>query len=177
VQTMTTEERLAKMRGQMEELEAKARSGSRDAKSHIQRQLATVREQEVSVRAAAKKPADAFDERFEQFEARLRVAQRSIAADLAENRQAFADAVEGELQTWDAYFERLQAQTALRAASAREQAEAAIRDLRGHRNAVAEHLASARAASDEAWAEQKKRLAAERDELERKADELSAKFN
>jgi hypothetical protein len=174
---MTTEERLAKMCGQMEELEAKARSGSRHAIPHIQRQLAAVREQEASARAAANKTAEPFDERFEQFEARLRVAQSSVTADLAENRQAFADAVEAELQTWDAYFERLQAQTALRAASAREQAEAAIRDLRRRRNAVGERLASARAASDEAWTEQKKRLAAERDELERKADELSAKFN
>lgn len=174
---MTTEERLAKMRAQIDELEAKARSGSRDAKSHSERQLAAVREQEASVRAAATNAAAAFDESFEQFEARLRIAQSSVEANLADNRQAFADAVESELETWNAYFERLQAQTAMRAASAREQAEAAIRDLRQHRNAVAERLDSARNASDEAWAEQKERLAAARDELERKADELSAKFN
>ena len=75
------------------------------------------------------------------------------------------------------YFERLQAQTALRAASAREQSEAAISDLRRRRNTLAEWLADSRSAAGEAWDEQKKRIAAARDDLERKADEVSAKFN
>jgi hypothetical protein len=105
------------------------------------------------------------------------VAQSSLAADLANNRKKFADAVENEMHDWDTYLERLQAQTALRAASAREQSEAAISDLRRRRNTLAERLADGRTASGEAWDEQKKRIAAARDDLERKADEVSAKFN
>jgi hypothetical protein len=176
VPTMTMEERLAEMHRQIEELEAKARSSSTEAQSHVQRQLAALREQEASARVAAQQASDGFDEKFEQFEARLRVAQSAVAADLAENRQTFADAVEDELHRWDAYFERLQVQVALRTASVREQAEAAIRDLRHRRNEVAERLADVRSGRGEAWDEQKKRLAAGRDELERKADELSAWF-
>jgi hypothetical protein len=177
VQTTRFEERLAQVRRQLEELEAKALSGSGNGSSHIRRRLTGPRDQEAAVLAAAGYGPETFDERFEQFEARLRVAQSAITADQAENRQAFADAVEGELDEWDAYFERLQAQTALRAANAREEAESAIRELRRQRNDVAARVVSARTASEEAWVEQQKGLAAARDELERKADDLSAKFN
>ena len=175
--TTTVEERLAEMGRQVDGLEAKARAGGGQAKSRIQRQLGALRQQEASARAAAHEGTEAFDEKFEQFEARFRVAQSSLAADLASNRKKFADAVENELHSWDTYFERLQAQTALRAASAREQSEAAISDLRRRRNTLAERLADARSASGEAWDEQKQRIAAARDDLERKADEVSAKFN
>jgi hypothetical protein len=158
-------------------LDAKARAGGGEANSRVQRQLGGLRQQEASARAAAHEGAEAFDAKFEQFAARFRVAQSSLAADLADNRKKYADAVENELHNWDTYFERLQAQTALRAASAREQSEAAISDLRRRRNTLAEQLADARSASGEAWDEQKKHIAAARDDLERKADEVSAKFD
>jgi hypothetical protein len=175
--TTTFEERLAEMGHQIDGLEAMARSGGGEAKSRIQRQLGTLRQQEASARAAAHEGPEAFDEKFEQFEARFRVAQSSLAADLAGDRQNFADAVENELHSWDTYFERLQAQTAMRAASAREQSEAAISDLRRRRNTLAEQLADSRSGSEDAWEEQRKRIAAARDDLERRADEVSAKFN
>jgi hypothetical protein len=174
--TATVEERLAEMRRQIEQLEAKGRSSTGEAKARIQRQLGALREQQASARAAAEQPTDGFDEKFEQFQARLRVAQSAVAADLTGSQQTFADAVEEELHEWDTYFERLQVQTALRAASTREKAEAGISELRHRRNEVAERLGDVRAASGEAWDEQKKRLEAAREELERKADELSATF-
>jgi hypothetical protein len=174
----TFEERLAEMGRQIDDLEAKGRSSTGEAKVRIQRQLAALRQQEASARAAAEQLTDGFDEKCGQFQARLRVAQSAVAADLTDSRQKFTDAVEDELHEWDTYFERLQTQTALRAASTRERAEAAIRELRRRRNDVAERLSEirARAASGEAWDEQKQRLEAARDELEREADELSATF-
>jgi hypothetical protein len=175
--TTTFEERLAEMGHQIDGLEARARAGEGEAKSRIQGQLGALRQQEASARAAAHEGTEAFDEKFEQLEARFRVAQSSLAADLADNRKTFADAVENEMHSWDTYFERLQAQTAMRAASAREQSEAAISDLRRRRNTLAEHLADARGAPGDAWDEQRKRIAAARDDLERKADEVSARFN
>jgi len=174
--TTTFEERLAEMARQIDWLEAKARAGGGEARSRIQRQLGALRQQEAAARTAAHEGAEAFDERFEQFEARLQAAQSSVAADLADNREKFADAIENELHSWDTYLERLQTRTALRAANAREQSEAAIRDLRRRRNALAERLADARTASGAAWDEQKQRIAAARDDLERKADEVSARF-
>ena len=106
----------------------------------------------------------------------MQVARSSVAAELSHDRQTFVDAVEDELQTWDTYFERLQAQAAWRASGAREQAEAAISDLRRRRNAIAARLAEVRPVSADGWEEQKRRIETARDELERKANELSAKF-
>jgi hypothetical protein len=99
-----------------------------------------------------------------------------VAADLSDNRNEFADAVDDELHRWDTYVERLQAQTALRAASARERAESTISDLRRQRNDIARRLAAARSASGDTWDEQKQQIGAARDELQRKADEFSANF-
>jgi hypothetical protein len=107
--TTTIEKRLAEMGRQIDGLEAKARAGGDETKSRIQRQLGALRQQEASARAAAREGAGAFDERFEQFEARFHVAQSSLAADVANNRKKFADAVENEMHSWDTYLERLQA--------------------------------------------------------------------
>jgi seryl-tRNA synthetase len=100
-----------------------------------------------------------------------------VAADLSESRNEFADAVDDELHKWDGYFERLQAQTVIRTTSARERAESTISDLRHRRNEIAEDVATARNASADGWPEQRKRIGAARDELEQKADELSAQFD
>jgi len=174
--TTGVDARLDEMRRQIEALEAKGRSSTGEAKSRIQRQLGTLRQQEACARAAAEQRTDTFDEKVEQFQARLNVAESAVAADLSGNRNEFADGVDDELHKWDTYFERLQAQTALRAANARERAESSIGELRRDRNAIAERLAAARTSSEDEWNEQKKQIGVARDELQRKADELSANF-
>jgi hypothetical protein len=54
------------------------------------------------------------------------------------------DAVEAELLRWDVYLERLQVKAATTAGSTREQVEAAISELRRHRNALGERLGEVR---------------------------------
>lgn len=174
--TVTPDQRLADMHRRIKGLEATAASATAPAKGRIDQQLATLRAHETAARSIAHQDPRAFDERFEEFSSRLRVAHSAVAAELAETPERFTDAVEDELHEWDAYFERLQAQAALRAESTRHQAEAAISELRQRRNSVADQLTHARAARGPAWDEEKARLAALRDELERKADELSATF-
>jgi uncharacterized protein YjbJ (UPF0337 family) len=175
--TAAVDERLEQMRRQVEELEAKGQASTGEAKSRIQRQVGTLRQQEATARAAAEQDQNSFDEKFQHFEARYHVAQSAVAADLSESRNDFADAVDDELHKWDGYLERLQAQTVMRTTSARERAESAIRDLRQRRNEIAERVTAVRNASGDDWHEQKKRIGAARDELEQKADELSAKFD
>lgn len=174
--TTAVDERLDEMRRQIEALEAKGRASTGEAKSRIQRQLGTLRQQEASARAAAERRTETFDEKFEQFQARFHVAESAVAADLSGNRNEFAAAVDDELHKWDNYVERLQAQTVLRATNARERAESSISDLRRRRNNIAERLAAARTSSENEWSEQKKQIGAARDELQRKADEFSANF-
>ena len=99
-----------------------------------------------------------------------------MVADVSDEWTTFAAAVEDELRSWDTYLERLQATAAAKDGNARERAEAAIADVRTARIAVYDRLAQAREDVNGAWHEQRNDVSAARDELEQKADELSAKI-
>jgi len=117
------------------------------------------------------------ERRLAQLKTRLDVAERSLAADVSGDWATFAVAVESELESWDTYLERLQTTVATRAWHTREQAETAIADVRSLRIAVGERLAQAGDAAVNGREEQRERVGAARDELEQKADELSATLN
>ena len=154
--TTTIEEQVAHVRQRIEQLHAFG------AAPRLQRHLDLV---------------DDVEQRLAQLKTRLDVAERSLAADVSTDWATFAVAVEAELEGWDTYLERLQTTVATRAWHAREQAEAAIGEVRGRRIDVDERLAEARVAADGGWREQRERVSTARDELEQKADELSAKLN
>jgi hypothetical protein len=156
VSTTTIEEQLARVRHRIEQLHA---SG---ATPRLQRHLDLVED---------------VESRLAQLKARLDVAEWSLAADASGDWATFAAAVEAELQSWDTYLERLQTTVATRAWHAREQAESAIGEVRGRRIGVDERLAEARDAADGGRQKQRERVTSTRDELEQKADELSAKLN
>jgi chromosome segregation ATPase len=156
VSTTTIEEQLAEVRRRIEQLQP---SGG---VPRLRRHLDLVDDVEL---------------RLAQLKTRLDVAERSLAADVSGDWPTFAAAVEAELESWDTYLERLQTIVATRAWHAREQAETAIGDVRSRRIAVGEHLAQARDAADDGWQEHRERVSAARDELQEKADELSAKVN
>jgi hypothetical protein len=168
----TTIEDLAEFRRRVDRLQALAGAVAENAR--VQRHVDALRRQEAAVLAAVREAPDAVEEKLGQLKTRLAVAERSLAADISADWPSFAVAVDEELRSWDTYLERLQATAATRAWKAREQAEAAIGDVRSRRIAVDERLAQGRAAAREAWQEQRKRIGAARDELEQKADELSA---
>ena len=142
----------------------------------IRRHLDALHQEEAAVRAAVRQAPDEVEEKLGRLRTRLDVAEHSLAADLSDDWATFADAVEAELRSWDTYLERLQTSVASRAWKAREQAEAAIGDVRSRRIAVDERLAQARDSTGDASQEARKRITAARDELEQKADELSAKL-
>ena len=104
-------------------------------------------QEEASVRAAARQAPDEVEEKLEQLRTRLDVAEHSLSADVSDDWATFAAAVEAELDSWDTYLERLQTSVAAKAWKAREQAEAAIGEVRTRRIAVDEHLAQARDAA------------------------------
>jgi hypothetical protein len=102
-----------------------------------------------------------------QLKTRFDVAERSLTADATDDWATYAAAVEAELDGWDTYLERLQTTAATGAWHAREQAETAIGEVRTRRLAVDDSLARG----------VRERVTEARDELEQKADELSAKLN
>jgi len=116
------------------------------------------------------------EQRLGQLKTRLDVAERSLAADVSGDWAAFVAAVESELESWDTHLEQLQTTVARRAWHTREQAETAIADVRSLRIAVGERLAHTGDAIANGRQEQRERVGAARDELEQRADELSAKL-
>jgi chromosome segregation ATPase len=165
--TTTIDDQLTELRRRTDRLEALA--GELADNTRIQRHVHAVRRQEAAMLTAVRDNPDAVDEKLGQLKTRLAVAERSLVADVSDDWATFAEAVEDELRSWDTYLERLQATAATRAWKSRERAEAAIGDLRNRRLSVDERLDAARAARQE----QRKQIETARDELERKADELT----
>ena len=151
----------------------------------IEEQLAEVRHRIEQLHASGGMPrlrrhldlVDDVEQKLAQLKTRLDVAERSLAADVSDDWATYAAAVEAELESWDTYLERLQATAAARAWHAREQAEAAIGDVRSKRIAVGERLAQVRESAGPASQQARKRITAARDELEEKVAELSTKLN
>jgi hypothetical protein len=170
--TTTVEGQLSELRRRVGRLSALARTGAAGDPARIERHVDALRRHETRLLAADGDEADQFEEKLWQMKTRLTVAECSLAADASDDWTSFAAAVEDELRGWDTYLERLQA-TAARRTELRDPAEAAIGDVRSRRIAVDARLARAHAVARETWQEQRARVGAARDELERRADELS----
>ncbi len=174
--TTTLEDQLAEVRRRIDRLQALAQVDAAAERSRIQRHLDALHQEEASVWAAARRGPDEAEEKLGQLRMRLAVAENSLAADVSDEWTPFAAAVENELRSWDTYLERLQATAVAKAGNAREPAEAAIADVRTQRIAVYDRLAQAREDVNGAWHEQRNYVSSARDELEQKADELSARI-
>ena len=175
--TTTIEDQLEEPRRRIARLQVLAQAGFVAERARIQRHLDALHQEEASIAAAARSAPDELEERLSQLQMRLAVAENSLVADVSDEWPAFAAAVEDELRGWDTYLERLQATTAAKALKTRESVEAAIADVRTRRIAVDDALARAREEVNGVWREQRNHVSAARDELERKADELSTKLN
>jgi hypothetical protein len=172
--TTTIDDQLARIRRRIDRLAARARADA----PRVWRHLAPLREAEGAVLAALRQgPLDEVEETLAQLEARLDIAEHSLEADAAADWASFAAAVESELDSWDLYLERLQAGAAAKAWRTREQAEAAISDLRSRRIAVGERLAHVRRSSSDVPEAARRHITAARNDLDKRAAELSTKLN
>jgi hypothetical protein len=170
----TIDDQLARIGRRIDSLAARARADA----PRVWRHLEPLREAEGTVLAALRQgPLDEVEEKLAQLETRLDIAEHSLEADAAEDWASFAAAVESELDSWDLYLERLQASAAAKAWKAREQAETAIGDLRRRRIAAGERLAHVRRSSGDVPKAARKHITAARNDLDKRAAELSTKLN
>ena len=174
--TKTTDDMLAEIRRQIDDLEARADSGAAETRARLQDRFDRLREEEASAWAAVRAKAEAVDERFRELEIDVAIAENRLASEMADDATSFAGAVEAELRGWDAAIERLQTRAATKAQGDREQGEAEVAALRQARNRAAERLTALRASSDHAWQGQKSRVMEALDELERKARDAAVTF-
>ena len=165
-----TNERLGEARRRIARLEVQAQRGTTDAKSRMQQYINTLRREEESARASARERAAAVEDRLEQLDNELELAEHRVAAEFAATEEQFAGAIESELRRWDAYLDRMQAKAAAKSGAARERAEAAIADLRQRRVSIGQSLADAGTAAGDGWRGAKARLLAELDDLKTNAD-------
>ena len=181
--TKTFEDMLAEIRRQIEELEAQIQtmearldSDATEVKARLQGRIETLREEEEAAWAALRAKAEAVDDKVRQLKIGIAIAESRLASELADDAQAFADAVEAELHQWDAAIERLQTRVAMKAQEVREQAEAEVAALKQARNRAAERLAALTTSSDVAWRTHKSRVGSALEELERKVREATTKI-
>lgn len=97
-----THERLCEMRRRVARLEVKAQRGTADARSRMQPYITAVRRDEHSARASAREWAAAVDERLEQLDDELELAEHRVAAEFAATQDQLTHAVDAELHRWDA---------------------------------------------------------------------------
>jgi hypothetical protein len=165
-----TDERLGDVRRRIARLEVEVQRGTADAKSRIQRYIDTLRRDEESARASARERAAAVDERLEQLDNELELAEHRVAAEFAATEDQFNDALEAELHRWDAYLDRMQTKAAAETGAARGRAEAAVTDLRQRRISIGKSVSDDGTAVGNGWRSAKARLLAELDDLKSKAD-------
>jgi hypothetical protein len=174
----TIEDQVAQVCHRIDRLRARTEaSANGGALPRMRSHLDALHQEEASIRAAAAHAPDEVEEKLVQLKTRLDVAEHALSADVSDDWVTFAAAVEEELRSWDAYLERLQTSVASKAWEAREQAEAAIGDVRSRRIAVEERLAQACDGAGDGGQEQRKRVTAARDELAQKAHQVSTKLN
>jgi len=177
MKTTTIEDQLAVAQDRIRLLNTLAQASLVADRARINRHLDALSREATSVRAALNRGVDEAEAKLGQLWTRLAVAENSLAAELSEDWPSFADAVEDELRSWDTFLERLQTTTAEKKGETREQVEAAIADVRTRRIAVYDALVQTRERVNGAWHEQRRYVSSAREDLERKADGLSATLN
>ncbi|HET8651005.1 MAG TPA: hypothetical protein VFM13_00360 [Gaiellaceae bacterium] len=165
-----TDERLGEASRRIARLEVQAQRATADAKSRMQRYIDILRRDEESARASAHEQAAAVDERIEKLDNELELAEHRVAAEFATTEEQFTSAIEAELHSWDQHLDRMQAKASAKSGAAREQAEAAIADLRQRRVSIGKSLADVGTAAGDGWRGSKTRVLTELDELKSKAD-------
>jgi hypothetical protein len=169
----TTDELLAEIGRRIDRLDGDAHAAAERERT-VQQRIAMLRRDEARTRAAVEEAVASIEHNVRDLDVRVDLAERSSAADLAEDLDAFLDAVVGELRAWDVYLERRQVRAAMSGAPDRERAEAAITELRRCWNRVRQRLGEVRSASEEARHEGRRRVQDARDEFEGRAAELEA---
>ena len=85
-----TNDRLGEARRRIARLEVETRRGPADAKPRMQQYIDTLRRDEESARASARERAAAVDDRLEQLENELELAEHRVAGEFAATEQAEA---------------------------------------------------------------------------------------
>ena len=102
--------------------------------------------------------AAAVDERLEQLDNELELAEHRLAAEIATTQEQFAGAIEAELNRWDAYLARMQAKAAAQAGAGARARRGGDRRAAAAARLNRQSLAAAGTAAGENWRDAKTRV-------------------
>ena len=168
--------RIDEMRDRIDQLEARAQADGGRAAESMKGRIDALRRHEASARAAVRDNSPAAGLKVRLLEARLKVAEHGLAAELADNRKEFIEAMDAYVDDYWELNHALKETAASRLGEEREQDEENLRVLRHDRDTVAERLSETRARADDRWHESKRSVGAARGELDRKVDEAMKKL-
>ena len=172
---MSQHERIDELSGRIDRLEARAQGAGAKAGESIKGQVDALRRQEASTRAAVRDDGDGAAPKLRQLEARVKTAEHALAAELAEDKKGFSDAMQAYVDAANELPDHLAEYGNALAGDYRDAAEADASDLRRSRDTVAERLAELREAGGDRWRDSRKSVSAARAEHDRKADEAIKK--
>jgi hypothetical protein len=178
--TTETEARVDEIRDRIDRLDAFAQSGGSEVLEGISEQVEVLRRQEESARSAVRAAHDSHapgvEDELSLLESRLRSAEHALAAELADDKKTFTDAMGAHLAESKAFLQRLGAKAAKKRGRARERAEATMRDLDATMHTVEEDLHELYDVSGDRLREEKTSAARARAALDRKLDEARQEF-
>jgi hypothetical protein len=165
-----TDEHLDEVRRRIAHLEATVQRGTADARPRMQRYINTLRRDQEAACGSAREWAAAVEERLEQLDNELELAEHRVAAEFAATEDQLTDELEAQLRRWDVYLDRMQTKAAAKTGVARERAEAVIAHLRQRRVSIGTRFSDVGTATGKGWRDAKARALAELDELKSHAD-------
>ena len=107
---------------------------------------------------------------------RSKISEAAHRADLAEHRKGYSEAVEAQLREWDTHLDDLGETVDALYGASRKRAQDEMRDTRRQRDVAAKRAAEAREAPGEQWRDLKDDVAAQFQNLEKKADAVVEKL-
>ena len=178
--TATMQDRLNEVGRHIDRLQERAKAAPAKAKAAAQTRLDALRKQEAAARAAIAEAVDRrkqdtaakreeAEDQLEELETKVKVAEHALAADVAQDKQAFTTEVDAELHEWEGYFGELRERVSSWGAKA-------VGELQQRRAAIAEHLDALRTSTGESWQELRTRIDEERRQLATAVDEVTARL-
>lgn len=107
---------------------------------------------------------------------RSKISEAAHRAELAEHHKGYSEAVEDQLREWDTHLDDLGETVDALYGASRTRAQDEMRDARRERDAAAKRAAEAREAPGDQWREMKDDVAAQFQNLEKKADAVVEKL-
>jgi ElaB/YqjD/DUF883 family membrane-anchored ribosome-binding protein len=172
-----TEERLGALGRRIDDVRARARAGKDKVDRSVERRLDAVRAKDAEIRTELRRMEeeddaawdaylDELDREFDELDAEVDVMESQLAADAAEDWDAFERAVNERLEAYDRLLESSRQRMARTKDDVRRRSKEAVARARDEMRTVGDALRRAPAEAANRWASMRDEISAEMDEVD-----------